>query len=112
MARENRDESRGQRPGGPATEGRPPDRAQPAKTFRVRNVRAAVWANPGEYGPLYSVQFSRGYKDGEEWKSTTSFGRDDLLVLAEVSRLAFHWIASQGGKAGEGAAAAGEELQI
>lgn len=86
------------------------DPKQPAKTFRVRYVRAAVWANPGEYGPMYSVQFSRGYKDGDEWKAATSFGRDDLLVLAEVARMAFHWIASQGGKVGEGAIAGGEEL--
>lgn len=93
-----------------ATEERADDRTQPAKTFRIRNVRAAVWANPGEYGPMYSVQFSRGYKDGDEWKSTASFGRDDLLVLAEVTRLAFHWIVAQGGKSGDDSSRGGEEV--
>jgi hypothetical protein len=108
MARQNREVSKA--PATAPAEERPDDPTQPAKTFRIRNVRAAVWANPGEYGPMYSVQFSRGYKDGDEWKSTASFGRDDLLVLAEVTRLAFHWIVAQGGKPGGDPRRDGEEV--
>ena len=38
--------------------------------------------------PRYNVTFSRLYKEGDEWKSTQSFGRNDLLVLAKVADLA------------------------
>jgi hypothetical protein len=33
-------------------------------------------------GPFYNVTVSRSYKEGDSWKSSDSFGRDDLLVLA------------------------------
>ncbi|WP_261340650.1 hypothetical protein [Planctopirus hydrillae] len=39
---------------------------------------------------------SRIYKDGEEWKQTESFGRDDLPLLAKVVDLAHTWIFEQG----------------
>lgn len=29
--------------------------------------------------------FDRLYKDGDKWKSTSTFGRDDLLLLAKVA---------------------------
>ena len=35
--------------------------------------------------PRYNVTFSRLYKEGDQWKSTHSFGRNDLLVLAKVA---------------------------
>ena len=35
--------------------------------------------------PRYNVTFSRLYKDGDQWKSTQSFGRNDLLVLRKVA---------------------------
>jgi hypothetical protein len=38
---------------------------------------------------------SRSYKDGDEWKSSSSFGRDELLTLAKVADLANSWIHSQ-----------------
>ena len=38
------------------------------------------------------MTFSRSYKDGDEWKNATSFGRDDLLTVAEAARMAWHWI--------------------
>jgi hypothetical protein len=42
------------------------------------------------------VTLSRSYKDGQgQWHSAASFGRDDLLVVGELARLAFHWIAEQ-----------------
>ncbi len=41
------------------------------------------------------MTLTRSYKDGDEWKSASSFGRDDLLVLGEVTRMAFYWIHRQ-----------------
>ena len=38
--------------------------------------------------PGTTITFSRVYKDGDQWKSTQSFGRNDLLVLAKVADFA------------------------
>jgi hypothetical protein len=47
-------------------------------------------------GTWYSITLTRSSKDGEgQWRSASSFGRDDLLVLGEVTRMAFHWIHRQ-----------------
>lgn len=72
-------------------------REPPAKEFRIRNLKATIWGNPKDDGGVwYSVTFCRSYKDGEgNWKSATSFGGSDCLVLAELARLAFHWIADK-----------------
>ena len=37
------------------------------------------------FEPRHNVTFSRLYKDGGSWKSTQSFGRNDLLLLAKVA---------------------------
>ena len=58
-------------------------------------IRAAIWANDTESGTRYNVTFERSYRDGENWKSTHSFGRDDLLVLAKAADLAHTWVVSQ-----------------
>ncbi|MEK6235973.1 MAG: hypothetical protein N2C14_14795 [Planctomycetales bacterium] len=38
----------------------------------------------GEYGPRHNVTVSRLYKEGDRWKDSTSFGRDDLPLAAKV----------------------------
>ena len=53
-----------------------------------RRVKATIWPNETEDRPRHNVTFSRLYKDDAgEWKSTQSFGRNDLLVLAKVADL-------------------------
>src|SRR3954452_607072 len=69
------------------------DRNRPIHSVRLRNIRAAIWANETEQGPRYNTTFCRLYKDGEgSWRSSDSFGRDDLLLLAKVADLAHTWI--------------------
>ena len=65
---------------------------QPAHEVRLGSVKAAIWKNQGENGTRFNVTVARIYKDGEQWKSTDSFGRDDLLVLAKVLDQAHTWI--------------------
>ena len=43
------------------------------------------------------MTLSRLYKDGDDWKDSTSFGRDDLPLLAKVADLAHTWIFEQSG---------------
>ena len=68
---------------------------KPIHEVRLGSIKAAVWKNDTEKGVRYNTTFSRIYRDGDEWKSTDSFGRDDLLVLAKVSDLAHSWIHEQ-----------------
>jgi hypothetical protein len=77
----------------PQPEAEPPSR-QPVHEIRLGRVKAAIWANPTEDGVRYAASPVRLYKDDErgEWRSTHSFGRDDLLILAEVARQAAAWI--------------------
>ena len=72
-----------------------PTRARPVHEVRLGAIRASIWANETENGIRHNVTFDRTYRDGETWKSTTSFGRDDLLVLAKAADQAHTWIISQ-----------------
>ena len=71
---------------------------KPINEVRIGRVKATIWKNGTEDAPrssrdapayvAYNVTFSRLYKDGDQWKSTQSFGRNDLLTLAKVADLA------------------------
>ena len=58
---------------------------KPISEVRIGRVKAAIWPNGTEGRTRHNVTFSRLYKDGDEWKRTQSFGRNDLLVLAKVA---------------------------
>ncbi len=66
--------------------------AKPIHEVRLGAIKAAVWRNENETSARFNVKLSRIYKDGDTWKSTDSFGRDDLLVVAKVADLAHSWI--------------------
>lgn len=68
---------------------------QPAQEIRMGSIKATIWENQTTAGTRFNVNVSRIYKDGEEWKQTESFGRDDLLLLAKVIDLAHTWIFQQ-----------------
>ena len=70
-------------------------KTKPINEVRLGHLKAAVWKNDTESGVRYNVTFSRLYKDGDQWKSTESFGRDDLLLLAKVADQAHSWICAQ-----------------
>ena len=69
---------------------------QPVHEVRLGAVKAAIWMNQTENGTRFNVTVARIYKDGEQWKSTDSFGRDDLLLLAKVIDQAHSWIFDNG----------------
>ncbi len=69
---------------------------KPVHEVRLGAIKAAIWRNDTDNGVRFNVTLSRLYRDGEEWKSTESFGRDDLLVLAKVADRSHSWIHEQG----------------
>ena len=63
---------------------------------RLGAIKAAIWRNKTESGDTrFSVKLCRIYKDGEAWKSSQSYNRDDLLLLAKVADQVHSWIHQQ-----------------
>jgi hypothetical protein len=71
------------------------NKPKPIHEVRLGLIKAAVWGNETETGVRYNATFCRLYKDGENWKSTDSFGRDDLLLLGKVADQTHSWIFAQ-----------------
>lgn len=68
---------------------------RPVHEIRMGKIRAAVWKHTMENGARYSVSIKRIYKTEKGWESTTSFGRDDLPLVAKVADLMHTWIYEQ-----------------
>jgi hypothetical protein len=73
---------------------------KPVHEIRLGRVKAAIWENETDNGTRHNVTVARLYKDGDQWKQTTSFGRDDLPLVAKVADLAHSWIYEQAGQSG------------
>jgi hypothetical protein len=73
----------------------PKNTTPPAHEIRLNGVRASIWKNDTEKGPRFNTTFERYYRDGEEWKSSNAFGRDDLLAIGFVAQEALRWIMQQ-----------------
>ncbi len=58
---------------------------KPVDHIRLGNISASIWRNDTDSGTIYNATFQRSYKDGDDWKNSESFGRDDLLVLTKVA---------------------------
>ncbi len=69
---------------------------KPVHEIRLGAIKAAIWANDTQNGIRHNVTLQRLYKDEDEWKSSDSFGRDDLLLVAKVADLAHSWIFKEG----------------
>lgn len=65
---------------------------KPIHEIRLGTVKAAIWRDQAGENTFHNVTFSRLYKDGESWKSSDSFGRDDLPKLVLVAEKAYEWI--------------------
>jgi len=70
---------------------------QPAHQIRIGMVKASIWENQNGEITRHNVTFQRVYKEKEsdQWKTTESYGRDDLLLLAKVADRAHSWICDQ-----------------
>lgn len=69
------------------------DKERPAHEIRLGRIKAVIWGNEIDNGGFrHNVQLRRIYKDGEDWKQSDSFGRDDLPLVAKVADLAHTWI--------------------
>ncbi len=65
---------------------------RPVHEIRMGRIKAAIWENETQQGTRHNVSFSRLYRDGEQWKDSASFGRDDLPLVRKVADVAHIWI--------------------
>lgn len=69
---------------------------KPAHEIRYGLIKACIWKNSSRSGTHYTVGVCRLFKNGDQWKESARFGRDDLLVLAKVVDEAHSWIHQHG----------------
>jgi hypothetical protein len=81
----------------PKPQSKETSKQKPAHEIRLGRIKATIWENATENGTRYNVTVCRLYKDGDEWKQTASFGRDDLPLLAKVVDLVHTWTYEQAG---------------
>ena len=70
-------------------------KTQPAHQIRSRSVKAALWKNETDKGTFYNLTLERLYKDGEVWKSASSFGLGDTADIESVLKQAREWVQAQ-----------------
>ncbi len=72
------------------------DSVKPVHVFRLRGISASVFANIAETKngdvTFHKVSVQRTYKDGNDFKTTTSFGRDDLPIVRLLTDRAWQFI--------------------
>ena len=77
---------------------------KPVATKKFGHVVASIWRNEGKDGkPFHSVTLERLYKpkDSDQWKSTSSFDRDDLPKVAQAVTDAYRWFFTERETEGE-----------
>ena len=62
-----------------------PTNSKPAAELRIGAVKATVWENGIGGITRHNITFSRPYKDSDQWKTTQTCGRNDLLLLTKVN---------------------------
>ena len=70
---------------------------KPEKVFRIGSVSASVFVNEieteGGKRSIRNVNLQRRYRDGDEWKSSSSFALGDLPQAIAVLELAMKHVA-------------------
>ena len=65
---------------------------KPDHVIRFGLIKVSIWKNETRSGERHSVSICRLYRDGDLWRESTRFGRDDLTVAAKALDQAHTWI--------------------
>jgi hypothetical protein len=66
---------------------------QPVHVIRYGLIKVTIWRNATQRnGVRHTVAPIRLFKDGDTWRESTLFGRDDLPLLAKAIDQAHTWI--------------------
>ena len=73
---------------------------RPVHTVRHGRIKATVWLNQTQRGPMHNVTLTRSYQDEQgNWHDTQSFGFDELMTLAKAVFDAHTFISNERAKA-------------
>jgi hypothetical protein len=72
-----------------------PGTNKPVHAVRHRNLKASIWVNQTEKGPMYNVTVTRSYREADGWHDSTSFSYDDLMNVAKLMCDAHSYISSE-----------------
>lgn len=68
----------------------------PDKKFYYGAIRAAIWTNQRVIGDavveVHSIRIDKSYKDGDQWKRTTTLTAEDLPKVALIAEDAYRYI--------------------
>lgn len=79
---------------------------RPITQIRLGAIRASIWANETPNGTRHNVTVGRIYQKDGEWKTSGSFGQDEVLILCKALDLAYMWMAEH--RRGSAAASASD----
>ena len=69
---------------------------EPVHRILLGNIKALIWENVTKEGRVwFNVEIFRCYRDNGERKDATTFGRDDLPIVAKAADMAYAWIWGQ-----------------
>jgi len=59
---------------------------KPVEKISIGGITASIWRNEGADGKIfYKTTIENRYRQGEEWKTSSSFSQYDLVNLAKAS---------------------------
>jgi hypothetical protein len=69
---------------------------RPIHEIKLGRVKVSIWTNCTEAGFRFNVTACRIYKDGDQWKTSESFGRDEIPLICKALDMAHTWILTEG----------------
>ena len=69
---------------------------RPVHEIKLGAVKVSLWANRFENTVRYNATVCRLYRDGEAWKTSDSFGRDELPLVIKALDMAHTWMLTSG----------------
>ncbi len=65
---------------------------KPIKVFRLKGVKVSVFENKSQESVFHKLTLQKIYKEGDEWKTTNSLGRDDVPVARLLLQQAWQFV--------------------
>jgi len=72
-----------------------PPKTPPVHHIRQGALSASIWKQETDKGPMFNVTFQRSYRDNGDWKTSSVFGKNNLLPLSHLASRVYDWIESQ-----------------
>jgi len=81
-------------------------RNKPSKVFRCGAVQAAIWTNQRVMDDavveVHSIRIDKSYREGDQWKRTTSLAAEDLPKVSVVAMASYRHLRLRSSENGPG----------